>query len=250
MLKQKWWFFFALLPSIAYADDCIQWHKPSNYIHVAKIDLHCPNVELVVSDQQDNGLTVSEFAQKYQTDIAINGSFYRTDLIPIGLTISNGKQWKKTRDFTNKVFFACDKKNRCFIEKKGTLSKTDPKWHIAISGWQSFEAKNGKFECAKSDNAGCKPNIFDNRHPRTMLGLDKSKRWLSFVVVEGRQFGFAGMSLDELAELALSLNLEQALNLDGGGSSVMVVGNKRQSDLPFLQSSERNVANHLGVRVR
>lgn len=251
MLKLKWWLcLMFLFPTISYANDCIQTQKASSYIHIAKIDLHCPNLELVVSEPQDNGLTVSEFAQKHQTDIAINGSFYRTDLMPIGLTIANGKQWKKTRDFTNKVFFACDRKNRCFIEKKGTLSKVDPKWHIAISGWQSFEAKSGKFECAKTDNVGCKPNIFESRHPRTMLGLDKSKRWLYLVVVEGRQFGFAGMSLDELAELAQSLHLEQALNLDGGGSSVMVVGEKRQSDLPFLQTNERNIANHLGVKIR
>lgn len=236
--------------SFAQAEDCIRTYTQNSYIHISQIDLQCKNVELVVSAPEDNGLTVSEFAQKYAASVAINGSFYRKDMTPIGLTLSNGKQWKKTRDFTNKVFFACDKNNRCFIEPKGKLSQTNPNWRVAISGWQSYNAKTGKFECAKTDKVGCKPNIFDTRHPRTMIGLDKAKRYLSLVVVEGRQFGFSGMTLDELAELATSLQLDTALNLDGGGSATMVVSGKRRSELPLLQPNERNVANHLGVKIK
>lgn len=239
------------LPQIAVADEakaCGSVFALTGYIHVAKIDLRCPTLKLVVSHPSDSGLTVSEFAKKYQLNIALNGSFFRTDMTPIGLTISGGVQWDKTRDFRNKVFFACDKNNRCMIEEKGVLTPKNPRWQIAISGWQSFDAKSGKFECANSDLVGCKPNIFDTRHPRSMLGLDETKRWLYLVVVEGRQLGFSGVTLDELANIAKQLKLSQALNLDGGGSSTLVVNQKRISALPLLQGRERAVANHLGAK--
>lgn len=240
-----------LVPQIAVAEDnkaCGSVFAFTSYIHVAKIDLHCPTLKLVVSQPSDSGLTVSEFAKKYQLNVALNGSFFRTDMTPIGLTISGGVQWDKTRDFRNKVFFACDKNNRCMIENKGVLTPKNPRWQIAISGWQSFDAKSGKFECANSDLVGCKPNIFETRHPRSMLGLDETKRWLYLVVVEGRQLGFSGVTLDELANIAKQLKLSQALNLDGGGSSTLVVDQKRISALPLFQGRERAVANHLGAK--
>ena len=61
------------------------------------------------------------------------------------------------------------------------------------------------------------------RHPRTLIGRDRDGDvWL--VVVDGRQPGHsAGMSLPELTALSRRLGLVDALNLDGGGSSTMVV---------------------------
>jgi len=61
------------------------------------------------------------------------------------------------------------------------------------------------------------------RHPRTLIGRDRDgDTWL--VVVDGRQPGHSvGMSLPELTALSRRLGLVDALNLDGGGSSTMVV---------------------------
>lgn len=61
------------------------------------------------------------------------------------------------------------------------------------------------------------------RHPRTLIGRDgEGDTWL--VVVDGRQPGHSvGMSLPELTALSRRLGLVDALNLDGGGSSTMVV---------------------------
>lgn len=63
----------------------------------------------------------------------------------------------------------------------------------------------------------------DARHPRTLVGRDRDgDTWL--VVVDGRQPGHsAGMSLPELTAFSRRLGLVDALNLDGGGSSTMVV---------------------------
>ena len=61
------------------------------------------------------------------------------------------------------------------------------------------------------------------RHPRSMIGTD-SQGYLWLVVVDGRSAGYAdGMSIAELTQLASSLGLTDALNLDGGGSSTLWV---------------------------
>jgi exopolysaccharide biosynthesis protein len=63
----------------------------------------------------------------------------------------------------------------------------------------------------------------DARHPRTLIGRDgDGDTWL--VVVDGRQPAHSvGMSLRELIDFAQRLGMVDALNLDGGGSSTMVV---------------------------
>jgi hypothetical protein len=64
---------------------------------------------------------------------------------------------------------------------------------------------------------------FLGRHPRTMFGIDRAGfAWL--VTVDGRQpDSSAGMTLVELQRLAKRIGLTDALNLDGGGSTTMVV---------------------------
>ena len=68
------------------------------------------------------------------------------------------------------------------------------------------------------------PNTFtDVRHPRTMIGVDRQGRvWL--VAVDGRQPSHSiGMTFADLQALCKRLDLVNALNLDGGGSTTMVV---------------------------
>jgi hypothetical protein len=64
---------------------------------------------------------------------------------------------------------------------------------------------------------------FLGRHPRTMFGVDAAGRaWL--VTVDGRQPDVSvGMTLVELQRLARRIGLTDAINLDGGGSTTMVV---------------------------
>ncbi|QBQ63994.1 phosphodiester glycosidase family protein [Actinobacillus indolicus] len=228
---------------------CLKIYTESSYIHIAQINLSCPTLKIIGSSPLDKGTTVSEFAQRYQTDVAINANFFKKDLTPLGLTITNGIHWKNTKDTRTRTLFACDTKNHCIIENKNQMSKINTKWQTVISGWQYFEPKSGQFECATNDRIGCSQDIFSAKHPRTMIGLNEKQNLLYLVVVEGRQLGFRGMTLTELAQLAQSLDLTKAINLDGGGSSTIVVKNKRLSALPFLQSSEREVGSHFGIKV-
>jgi hypothetical protein len=62
------------------------------------------------------------------------------------------------------------------------------------------------------------------RHPRTVAGWDSAGRVL-LVTVDGRQPAHSiGMTLPELAEFMVGIGAVEALNLDGGGSTTMVIG--------------------------
>lgn len=65
-----------------------------------------------------------------------------------------------------------------------------------------------------------------NRHPRTAIGYSQDSKTLYIISVDGRQNGWSlGMTLDEIAYYMKSRwNIYQGLNLDGGGSTTMVVG--------------------------
>lgn len=66
------------------------------------------------------------------------------------------------------------------------------------------------------------PGFDTTRHPRTMIGDDGQAIWL--VTIDGRQPALSlGMNFAELQGLARRLGLHSALNLDGGGSTTMVV---------------------------
>jgi len=61
--------------------------------------------------------------------------------------------------------------------------------------------------------------------PRTAIGIDKDGNFL-LVVVDGRQPHSRGLTLPEMAQWLLDLGAVDAINLDGGGSTTLVVDNK------------------------
>lgn len=84
----------------------------------------------------------------------------------------------------------------------------------------------------------------NDRHPRSAVGVSaQGDMWL--VVVDGRQGQSRGATLLELSHIMSQLGCVEALNLDGGGSSEMVIGStivNRPSD-----GAERPIANALAV---
>jgi len=89
-------------------------------------------------------------------------------------------------------------------------------------------------------------------HPRTALGFDNSGNWLLLVVIDGRQPGFSeGVSLYELAQILQAQGCSQSINLDGGGSSIMLVHEPGRDVRTFNSPSgkaHRPIPLMLGVR--
>jgi exopolysaccharide biosynthesis protein len=93
---------------------------------------------------------------------------------------------------------------------------------------------------------------FRGPNPRTAVGLAAGGRRLLLVTVDGRQPNHSvGISLRDLAELMRELGATDALNLDGGGSTTMVVtdsaGALRVVNRPSDAGGPRAVGNALGV---
>ncbi len=102
----------------------------------------------------------------------------------------------------------------------------------------------------REGNAG-----FRGLNPRTAAGIARvgqSERLL-LAVIDGRQPGYSvGMTLRQTAELLQSLGAQRAINLDGGGSSAMIVrdhatGAIRVRNKPSDPTGERPVGNALAV---
>jgi peptidoglycan hydrolase-like protein with peptidoglycan-binding domain len=70
----------------------------------------------------------------------------------------------------------------------------------------------------------------DSRHPRTCLGMDD--KYLYLILVDGRQTGKVGMTINELANLGIKLGLKYFINLDGGGSSRLLGLNAKVINSP------------------
>lgn len=62
----------------------------------------------------------------------------------------------------------------------------------------------------------------DVRHPRTAMGVDKDGN-LWYAIVDGRQTMSVGATLGEMGEVMRKLGCVEAINLDGGGSSSMML---------------------------
>ena len=78
------------------------------------------------------------------------------------------------------------------------------------------------------------------------------------MTVDGREFGISeGVTLTELGNLLLSYGVYSGVNLDGGGSSAMVIkgidGKPRKLNTAIdmnVPGQQRAVANHLGAYVK
>lgn len=81
----------------------------------------------------------------------------------------------------------------------------------------------------------------DSRHPRTAIAVSDGARLMLFVC-EGRNMteGVPGFTTEEVAKILKDLNCHEALNLDGGGSSCMIINN--QETIKPSDGAQRSVA--------
>ncbi|MBU4204373.1 MAG: phosphodiester glycosidase family protein [Acidobacteria bacterium] len=94
--------------------------------------------------------------------------------------------------------------------------------HHAVSGGPRI-LRNGEIS-VEWEREGIRKGFDTELHPRTAAGYTADKRFLVMAVIDGRRPGYSrGVDLYELAELMRGFGCADALNLDGGGSSTMVV---------------------------
>lgn len=85
-----------------------------------------------------------------------------------------------------------------------------------------------------------------DRHPRTAAGFSADSTKLYLITVDGRQSTSEGITLPELAYFMIRIGVHTGMNLDGGGSTTMVVRDEIANS-PSDGSGERAVSNALLV---
>lgn len=92
--------------------------------------------------------------------------------------------------------------------------------HIISGG--PYLVKNGEVFV---DMTAQKLQAIGGRNPRSAIGYTKDNNFI-FVAVDGREGSSIGMTLMELANFMQSIGCVGAINLDGGGSTVMYVNGR------------------------
>lgn len=101
------------------------------------------------------------------------------------------------------------------------------KWKMETAvGGGPVLVQDGKIQITNNEERKFAGNAIKDKHPRTAMGYTADGR-LILLVVEGRNPGKAeGATLTQLAEMFIQLGCVEALNLDGGGSSCLLVNGK------------------------
>ena len=112
----------------------------------------------------------------------------------------------------------------------------------AISGGPVLVANGQRRRTLSSHSFGYESGSMAARHPRSAVGWNQSYFYL--VVVDGRQPNLSiGMTMDELSDFMVRLGCEEAMNLDGGGSTTLWYdGQVRNSP---CERAERDISNCL-----
>lgn len=108
-------------------------------------------------------------------------------------------------------------------KRKGIIDKW--KMHTAIGGGPVL-LQNGQIKITNNEERKFAGNAINDKHPRTAMGYTKDNK-LIILVVQGRSPGIAeGATLVQEAKILQDLGCWEALNLDGGGSSCLLVNGK------------------------
>jgi exopolysaccharide biosynthesis protein len=109
-----------------------------------------------------------------------------------------------------------------------SLNYTSPlkKWKMQTAvGGGPVLLQDGKIFITNEEEMMFTGKAINDKHPRTAMGYTKDGK-LVILVVQGRSESGGGATLPQEAEILKDLGCWEALNLDGGGSSCMLVNGK------------------------
>ena len=107
------------------------------------------------------------------------------------------------------------------------MSPSFTKWKIQTAvGGGPVLLQNGKIFITNEQEMMFAGKAINDKHPRTAMGYTKDGK-LIILMIEGRNKNAGGATLTQEAQIFKNLGCWEALNLDGGGSSCMLVNGKQ-----------------------
>ena len=227
-------------------------------VNVSGVSFSVTPPDFIDGRLQYRALTTSAALSKFDTDIAVNASFFSpfkdqhlfdfyphtSDVVePIGATFFEGQLYGRPAPWP---VFIIRKDGSLDIKPYMPVSELVDGAHYIISG-KSILVDQGK----------ALNNLDLRSYPRSVVGLDEGHKTLWLIVVDGKQpFYSEGISLSALADFMVKQGVDIALELDGGGSATMAWDN---GDKPLvlnrpihtkIPNRQRPVANHLLLRYK
>lgn len=219
-------------------------------IYALRVDLHEPGIDFLVTPSNGPApmdcaaRTTAEFLHEFKCQAAINGSPYGQPaagkkgdpLDVLGLSLSRGKRYSLPGRYPALLI---DEDNRARIAEP------------PVRAQQVFNGLSG-YDIILRDGR----NLGDDsdRHPRSVAGVSGDGRYLILMAIDGRQQGYSeSATTRETAEIIRKLGADDALNLDGGGSTTLVIEGPDGHPVTLNRPSgvfQRHVANHLGIFAR
>ncbi len=112
------------------------------------------------------------------------------------------------------------------IVNNNTAIPSFKKWKMktAIGGGPVL-LQNGEIKISNNEERMFGGKGINDKHPRTAMGYTKDNK-LIILVIEGRNPNASGATLIQEAQILKDLGCIEALNLDGGGSSCLLINGK------------------------
>lgn len=217
-----------------------------------RVDLHAPGLSFLVNPPNGDdplecdSITTSHFLAEHDLQAAINAAPFSPVVgeegIPqdvVGLAISRGERVSEPHAGYGALLLTGDNEARIVEQPPRSL--------------EGVQNACGGFRILLRDGQVIGPA--DVTHPRSAVGLDQEGRYLYLLVIDGRQPGSSEGALQaEVADWLRKLGAWSGLNLDGGGSTSLVVegadGQPRILNRPIqagVPGRERPCPNHLGI---
>ncbi len=253
-----------LFPGIEYTREVRQTPLPL-VIHIVRVDLTAPGIHFFVTPRQPVGeyemtaRTTSAFLQEFGLQVAINADYFDPwrdyglqDYYPHagdgvnlrGISINDGVI--ETEGYSENAQTLSILADHTIV-----IGEPDPQAITAVSGY-IVPVQRGEI-VVPGDN----PGYLESRHPRTGISVDQDQRTLTLFVIDGRQPNYShGVTMAEFAEIMVAYGAYDALNLDGGGSSTLVIqtpdGTAQMLNSPIharIPGLERPIGSHFGIYI-
>lgn len=191
----------------------------ADYIVYYIADIHVQDVESIRTapagksfKAMDAGF-VQRVGERFNAILACSGDYYVNNK---GLLIRNGELYKNMKG----------KFDICVLYRDGTMRTFLPEEYekdeiIAADPWQVWSFGPALVNADGTPRRNFGKSSIISRNPRCMLGYYEPGHY-AVVLVDGRQSRYSmGLTLEDLAKLAVDLGFKAAYNLDGGKSAVM-----------------------------
>ena len=236
-------------------------------------------IRILVSEDEDGVSTNSQISSIFNATVVINGGYFfrgKSPMRHVGLLKSNDSLYEPASNSvyrdnikykTNRGAFGIYHDNTVDISWASTRNDSIFCWSFPFKNrpgkpasinysfsqfWNVKEAIHAGPILVRNRavNVSSEQEVFfntpvDGVQPRSAIGYKKNGD-VVMMVIDGRQVDSRGAYLEELAMLMKQFDCEKALNLDGGGSSSLVVNGELINN-PIGLKSEREVMSFVAI---